>query len=312
MNSADILKKPVKKTKLLIIGSRRYKKSTVKSLIEEGKKVFDAVLFVPVHKIKLIIEKNEVKLFYKEKNLLEFAACYPRLSSKDYYSALPVLKVLENSKVYCPVNMQNFIVSNHKYFTIRELAKANIPVVESSLFISPDSVKEAVDVLGYPVVIKLISGFAGKGVMLIKDQKQLESILDTVHLFEDYVSAQKFIADKQGDVRCYVIGEKVIAVARQGKASDWRANVSRGGTAHIIEPSLELTEMVLTAAKLFAFDICSVDVIEDPSSPTHYSVLEVNFMPGPFTLFLGNIIPKEVVQFMYSKTSAGKQKLKQT
>ena len=40
--------------------------------------------------------------------------------------------------------------------------------------------------IGYPVVMKLISGFAGKGVVLIHDKKQLESILDAVHLFEEF------------------------------------------------------------------------------------------------------------------------------
>jgi len=70
--------------KLLIIGGIKYKKSTVEALLEENKKIFDSVLFVPISKIKIIAHKGKARLFYKDIDLLEeFDACYPRLRPND-------------------------------------------------------------------------------------------------------------------------------------------------------------------------------------------------------------------------------------
>ena len=283
---------------LAIIGSRHYKKSTVQSLIEEGKKLFDRVTFAPLNKVKIVFREGEAKLLYKGRNLLNYNVCYPRLSSKDYVLGEAVLKVLEKRRVYCPVNLRAYQVTNHKYYTIKELSNAKIPIVKSSLFISPESARSTLKEFGMPIVVKMLGGFAGKGVILVENEKQLDSILDTVQLFDEFVSAQKFVKDKNSDIRCYVIGNKVITVKRIGKQGEWRANVSRGGTAEEITPTKEMKRIALESAKLLKMDICAVDLIESSSG---LAVIEINFMPGPFKKYLGNAITKEMIRFLYKK-----------
>lgn len=283
---------------LLIIGSRAYKKSTVRALLEEGRRLFDMVLFVPIDKIRIVSGTNHNKLLYKDKNLAEFDVCYPRLSSKDYFFAQSVLRTIEGMGLYCPVSLRGYFVSNHKYYTIKVLSDAGVPVVKSSLFISSETVKESIKEFGLPVVVKTLGGFAGKGVVLVNSAKQFESILDTMQLLEGVVSAQKFIAGKNSDVRCYVIGEKVIAVRRTGRQGEWRANTSRGGTAKEIELTREMKEIALKATNAIGLDVCSVDLIETSHGP---AVVEVNFMPGPFKKFLGNRITKEMAEYLHRK-----------
>jgi ribosomal protein S6--L-glutamate ligase len=286
------------KTSLAVIGSRHYKSSTVKSLIEEGKKLFDRVTFVPIDRIKAVFEKNQARLLFKEKDILGYDVCYPRLSSRDYVMGEVVLKVLDESNIYCPVNLRAYQVANHKYYTIKELSNAKVPIVKSSLFISPASARQTLREFGMPFVVKLLSGFAGKGVILVENEKQLNSILDTVHLFDEFISAQKFVKGKNSDIRCYVVGEKVIAVKRIGTQGEWRANISRGGTAEEITPTKEMQRIALAAARLFKMDICAVDLIE---SERGLAVIEVNFMPGPFKKYLGNLVTKEMIGFLHGK-----------
>ncbi len=283
---------------LAIIGSSHYKKSTVQSLIEEGKAVFEKVTFAPINKVRVVFEKNEAKLLYKGKNLLDYDVCYPRLSSRDYVFGEAVIDVIDNSKAYSPVNLRSYQITNHKYYTIKELSNAKIPIVKSSLFIDPDAARNILSEFGMPFVVKLLSGFAGKGVILIENTKQLNSILDTVSLFDEFISAQKFVKGKNSDIRCFVIGENVIAVKRVGKQGEWRANVSRGGTAEEIVPSNEMKKIALDSAKLFKMDICAVDLMESDSG---LAVIEINFMPGPFKKFLGNRVIKDIIQYLHSK-----------
>ncbi len=294
-------KKKKPKTKLLIIGSKKYKKSTVKMLLEEGRKKFDSVVFAPVHKIRIIEEKGESKLYYKEKNLKNFDIVYPRLSSLDFFMAEPILQILSKSKAYCPVSLKGFQVSNNKYLTIKSLTGKNVPITLTSLSISPKVVKQTVESFGFPVVLKLISGFAGKGVMLVNREQELQAILDTVHLFEHVVSAQKFIESKGTDLRCYVTGNKVITVERKSAGDDFRANISRGGSAKQIKTSPELEKIALTVSKSLNMDICAVDFIKTSETKEGFIVIEINFVPGPFRKFLGNKIVKDWINFLHSK-----------
>lgn len=285
-------------TSLLIIGSRAYKKSTVSSLIEEAKKLFDRVMFVSAAKIRIVSEGKKSRILFKDRVLDDFDACYPRLSSKDFFFGQNILRVLEESGCYTPVNLKAFQVTNHKYYTIMALANAGIPIVKSSLFISTETVSESIKEFGLPVVVKTLSGFAGKGVVLVEDQKQFESILDAVQQFEEVISAQKFIAGKSSDIRCYVFGEKVIAIRRTGRQGEWRANVSRGGKAEEIPATNEMKKIAQRAAGVLGMEICSVDVIETGQG---LAVVEVNFMPGPFKQYLGNKITREMVEFLHKK-----------
>ena len=59
---------------LLIIGSKTYKQSTVNMLLEEGKKKFSNVIFVPIDKIQILSVDGKTELTYKDKNLLGFDA----------------------------------------------------------------------------------------------------------------------------------------------------------------------------------------------------------------------------------------------
>lgn len=284
--------------KLLIIGSRNYKKSTVNMLIAEAKKRFTTVLFVPIDKLYIQTSQGKAGVFYKGQNLLSFDAIYPRISAKDMLLGETILKTLANSNAYCPVTLESYQISNHKFFTSQKLANAGIEGITSTISISPKYSDFAVKETGYPLVLKLISGFAGKGVVLINSKEQMESILDAMHLFEEFICTQKFVKGKDHDVRCYVIGEYVIAVRRKAKKGDWRANISRGGTAKLVNPSPEMLQTAKNSAKALGMEMCAVDLMETNGK---WVIIEVNFMPGPFRKFLGNTVVQEWVRLLADK-----------
>ncbi len=289
------------KKKLAIIGSRTYKQSTVNALLEEAKKRFDTVLFVPIDKLSIQTIDGKIGLFYKSQNLLAFDAIYPRISSRDMLLGEAVLKAIEQSGVYCPVNTHAYQVTNHKFYTVQKLTNQGVPGITSTLFISPKYADFAIMETGYPFVMKLISGFAGRGVVLVNNKEQMESILDAIHLFEEFICTQRFIKGKNYDVRCYVIGDYVIAVKRTSRKGEWRANVSKGGSAQLINPTFEMLEIAKKSAKALGMDICAVDLMDYKKK---WVVIEVNFMPGPFRKYLGTTIVQEWLRLLANKVEA--------
>ncbi len=292
---------------IAIIAASHYHKANNKVLIEEAQKAFENVLFVPINRLMIAEEKGESKILFKGVNLLDFDACYPRFGSKDYFMGEAILRILDNSKIYTPVSLKGFQLSNHKYYSIKKLAEEGLPTLLTSLSSSPDVVKKISSEFDFPLVLKLISGFAGKGVMLIKDDSQLKSILDTVHLFEEYIVTQTYAESKATDIRCYVFGEKVLTVKRTGAKDDWRANISRGGKAEIVSENKKMSEVAVKASKILGFDICAIDFIQTKSLPEGFAIIEANFQPGPFRRFLGNTVPKEMMEFIRAKAEKAKK-----
>ena len=238
---------------------------------------------------------------YKTQNLLNFEAIYPRISSRDMLLGEALLKAIEKSKAYCPVNIESYQITNHKFYTVQKLTNEGIIGIPSTLFLSPKYADYAIMETGYPFVMKLISGFAGKGVVLINNKEQMESILDAIHLFEEFICTQKFIKGKNYDIRCYVIGDYVIAVKRTSRKGEWRANVSKGGSAELINPTPEMLNLAKKSAKILGTDICAVDLMDNNKK---WVVIEVNFMPGPFKKYLGTTIIQEWVRLISNKVES--------
>jgi ribosomal protein S6--L-glutamate ligase len=291
---------------LAIIGSKTYKQSTVNSMIKEAKKCFSSVAFITIDKVQIQTSTQGVALFYKGKNLLSYDAIYPRFSSRDFLLGEAVLKAIEASDVYCPVSLKSYQVSNHKFLTSQILSNEGVPGIISTLFISPKYSDLAIKETGYPVVMKILSGFAGKGVVLIKDKSQMNSVLDAVHLFEQFISTQKFVRSKNPgtDIRCYIIGDEVIAVKRISKKGDWRSNLSRGGTAKLVDLDPQMLETAKRSASILDMDICAVDLMD---SNGKWVIIEANFMPGPFKKFLGDLVIVEWLKLIHKKAARQKK-----
>lgn len=263
--------------KFLLIGGKQASEEPRVAILEAAKKYFDTVLSVPLNKIRVLCVNGETKLFYKNVDLLEFDACYVRVFNDDIPFAEIILDVLENSDVYMPTSVQGYLITNHKYYTVKELAEINVPVPATTLCASPKPALKLSSRIGFPTVVKLLSGFGGRGVMLINSDREFGSILDTLQVFKEFISTQEFVPSDGSDVRCYVFGKEVVTIKRKGRKGEWRANVSLGGTAKRIEPTKEMKEISVRIANLLGLEICAVDFMETNRGAV---VIEVNFTPG--------------------------------
>jgi [lysine-biosynthesis-protein LysW]--L-2-aminoadipate ligase len=75
---------------------------------------------------------------------------------------------------------------------------------------------------------------------------------------------QEMIKRPPRDLRCIVVGDKVIAaIYRYSAQNEWRTNVSRGGKAEAAPITKELEDIALGAAKAVGGGILGIDLMED-------------------------------------------------
>jgi len=90
---------------------------------------------------------------------------------------------------------------------------------------------------------------------------------------------QEFIAEAKGaDLRCFVVGDTVVAaMRRQAARGEFRSNLHRGGTAKAVRPTEAEAAVAVRAAQVLGLGVAGVDLIRSERGPL---VLEVNSSPG--------------------------------
>src|SRR5262249_1115836 len=90
---------------------------------------------------------------------------------------------------------------------------------------------------------------------------------------------QEFIQEAQGgDIRCFVVGDKVVAaMKRQAEPGEFRSNIHQGGFAQPIKITRAERETAVQAPKIIGLKIAGVDLLRSHRGPL---VIEVNSSPG--------------------------------
>jgi len=132
---------------------------------------------------------------------------------------------------------------------------------------------------GAPVVIKLLEGTQGIGVVLGETTGSAESIIQAFGGVNTNILVQQFVKEAKGeDIRCFVIGNKVVAsMIRRGKEGDFRSNLHRGGTAESIKITPKERATAIKSARAVGLNVCGVDMLRSKDGPV---VMEVNSSPG--------------------------------
>ncbi|STY30703.1 ribosomal protein S6 modification protein [Legionella wadsworthii] len=212
--------------------------------------------------------------------LPHFDAVIPRIGASNTYYGTAVLRHMETMGMY-PLNESLAIArSRDKFRSLQLLARKGIPMPLTSFAQSPDDTEDLVRMVGgAPLVIKLLEGTQGKGVILADSHQSAVSIINAFKEMHANILVQEFIEESRGvDIRCFVVGEKVIAaVKRQAKDGEFRANVHQGGNAVKVKLSPQERAIAVSAAKTMGLKVAGVDLIRSNHGPL---VLEINSSPG--------------------------------
>ncbi len=191
--------------------------------------------------------------------------------------ALYALNLFENSGVTTINSFRTARICGDKIATSKALWDHGVPTPKVKVAFTEESALQAIDQMGYPVILKPVTGSWGRLLAKINDRDAAEAVLEhKKHLGSYYHSIfyiQEYI-DKPGrDIRAFVVGDETIAAIYRS-SDHWITNTARGGDASNCPVTDELNEICLKAAGAVGGGILAVDLLETNSG---LCVHEVNY-----------------------------------
>ncbi|MFB6294437.1 MAG: RimK family alpha-L-glutamate ligase [Candidatus Nanohaloarchaea archaeon] len=246
--------------------------------IEAAEEYFDTVTAVPVTGTRTVDTENGATVKYRNTDLSEFDAAFIRVFGSDMLFSEEIPEMLIDNGVYTQVDPDSLTIASNKFYAMKVLADGGLTVPRSAYLLSTEETKRSAEDFGYPVVIKLISGYGGEGVMRASTASDLGPFVDTLTLFEQDVCLQEFVDHPGEDIRVIVVGDETYTYKRVATGDEeWRSNVSQGANRREFDAPDEVRETAVTAARLAGFDICGVDMIQTEDD---VYVIELNMSPG--------------------------------
>ena len=168
-----------------------------------------------------------------------------------------------------------------KLYTQQVLGQSSLPVPKTLLVKHPIDIDFVESNIGYPAIIKTLSGSFGAGVFLVETKKQLTQLLKMAELTKPSynIIVQEFIKESFGkDLRVLVITGKVVGcMMRKSVDDDFRANITRSGEAIPYQIDDDIEWISGECARLLNLDIAGVDLLFNDGK---YVICEVNSSPG--------------------------------
>ncbi len=205
----------------------------------------------------------------------------PRMGAGTTYFALAVIRHLERLGVNTFNSSQSIDTVKDKLFTEQILAEHNVPVPKTMLVKYPVKVELVEKQLGFPVIIKTISGSQGSGVFLAETKTKFEDVMELINAYKSNANIilQEFIASSKGtDLRVFTIGGRAVAAMKRTSADDnFKANFSRGGQVESFPITPEIEWLAIETSRILNLDIAGIDLLFDGE---HFKICEANSSPG--------------------------------
>lgn len=154
-----------------------------------------------------------------------------------------------------------------KLLTTAALARAGVPTPRVKVAFSPEGALQAIEEMGYPVVLKPVLGSWGRLLARVNDRDAAEALLEHKETLGGFAHGvyyiQEYIPKPGRDIRAFVVGGEAIAAIY--RASDhWITNTARGGRATRCPITPELADLCARAAAAVGGGVLALDLFEDP------------------------------------------------
>ncbi|MDG5468695.1 30S ribosomal protein S6--L-glutamate ligase [Deltaproteobacteria bacterium IMCC39524] len=265
--------------KIAII-SRNAKIYSTNRMVEEAKAKGHEVRVIDPLRCYMTIASQRPTIHYKGEELTGYDAIIPRIGASITFFGTAVVRQFEMMNVYSINESVAISRSRDKLRSLQLLARKGIGLPVTGFAHSTQYTKDLIKLAGgAPLVIKLLEGTQGIGVVLAETGKAAESVIEAFRGLKENILVQEFIKEAKGaDLRCFVIGDKVVAaMKRQGGEGEFRSNLHRGGNATLAKLTPEERLTAVRAARIMGLNVAGVDLLRSNHGPV---VMEVNSSPG--------------------------------
>lgn len=262
------------------IMSRGPKLYSTKRLVEAIKDAGHESIVIDPLKCYMNITSKNPTVNYKDAPLEGLDAVIPRIGASITFYGTAVLRQFEMAKVFAVNESVAISRSRDKLRSLQLLSRKGVGMPVTGFANSTKMTADLLNVVGgTPCILKILEGTQGRGVVLAENKKAAESVIDLLRELKTNFLVQEFIKEANGeDIRCFVIGDKVVASMKRSAAEgEFRSNLHRGGTASSVKITPEERAMAVQASKVMGLNVAGVDIIRSSKGPL---VLEINSSPG--------------------------------
>ncbi|CCQ52757.1 Ribosomal protein S6 glutaminyl transferase [Crocosphaera watsonii WH 8502] len=212
--------------------------------------------------------------------LENFDAIIPRIGALRTFYGTAVVRQFEMMGVFSVNQSQAISRSRDKLRCLQILARHGIGLPVTGFAHDTEDIDGLIETVGgAPLVIKLLEGTQGIGVVLAETYQAAKSVIKAFRGLNANILVQEYIKEAKGaDIRCFVVGDKVVAaMKRQGAEGEFRSNLHRGGKAEGIKLTPEERSTEVRSANAMGLKVAGVDLLR---SNHGLVIMEVNSSPG--------------------------------
>ncbi len=185
--------------------------------------------------------------------------------SINHSRALHALRWFESAGVRCINSSRVAFVCGNKLWTTEALSRRGIPQPRVKIAFTETSALQAMEELGYPVVLKPALGSWGRLLAKVNDRDAAEAILEHKTILGSYHHSifyiQEYIEKRGRDIRSFVIGNECVAAIYR-RSAHWITNTARGGQAENCPLTQDLRHISLQAARAVGGGVVAIDLFE--------------------------------------------------
>jgi ribosomal protein S6--L-glutamate ligase len=269
-----------KRSLRIAILTREPENYSTRRLIEAGEARDHVVETIDTSRCYMNIRTMAPEIHYDGRRLPHYDAVIPRIGASITAYGTAVVRQFETIGTFCVNSSDGITASRDKLFAHQVLARHQIGMPTTAFARSPKDSDNLIDLVGSaPLIIKLLESTQGKGVVLAETRKAAQSVVSAFRGLKADFLLQHFVKEAAGeDIRCLVIGGKVIAaIRRKAQPGEFRSNLHQGGSAAAVRISRQERDTAIRAAKAMGLNFAGVDLLRSEEGP---KALEVNSSPG--------------------------------
>ncbi len=216
----------------------------------------------------------------------------------DHFAALYSLLLFEQAGIEAVNSYEVARICGDKLLTSLAFQENNVPTPRTMITFSNKAALEACEEIGYPLMLKPITGDKGALVARLNDRDAAKAVLEHKDRLGQYDHSifylQEFIQNRPGrDIRAFVIGDEVVKAVYLIAN---KATSSSDDDLTVIEcevtPAIE--GVALAAARAVGGGVLAVDLIEDGDNLV---AIEVDYTIEFSKLGLADAIAPKIIEY---------------
>lgn len=229
--------------------------------------------------IKLDAKRPEVR-YRGGKRLSGLDAVIPRIRPNMTSYGCALVRQFENIGIYSLNSASAISQSRDKLFYLQHLLKNGLDLPVTGFANASTDIQHLVETAGgVPLVVKPLRGTEAGTLILAETRRAAKSVISAFKSLHSNLILQEYIKEAEGkDVRCFVIGGKVIAsIQREAAADPFHNNAPQGRLVSVVKLTHEEQKFVVKAAKILDLKFAEVAILRSRRGPL---ILKINASPS--------------------------------